>query len=704
MNRFLPLILLLSFILNIWGLYPNFYLHQKEPGLLDASDRILINVINNFDFNPNVPPDPYRYGGLTYHFHALLRGGAIVSMYLAHKVTGYNFNVPSVFAQKSLNEIYTKDSIFALQDHLMFVSRLSGVIFGVLSVYLVYLITVRLFKSQQAAILAALSLSVMPLFVRDSHYATPDIPQLFLILLAFLFTLKIWEKPTLKNYLIVGIIIGLQTSLKQFPLSVLPFIYFHFLIETKNFINRNIFIAGLGVFLGYLIGQPFLFVHYREIWSGFTFQLTWYTPDKLVPKPLWQKILPSYFHVFHLKFLVSQAVLIMPLLFGLIGFLYGFIKSKQIIIALLLIPVFNYLFSSLYLAQIYDYLMIPALPFLAILIGLGLWKFLEMFRFSPYKVIVLVILLIIVFSVSLTDDVKADIACSQEINEYQARKWISDNIPVGTKLAYQPGVMISNAWDETLLSVKQESFSIPELLDKGMTYSAMTSGYIEPFKSWQADTILNPEYIAENQFITQVLDQYQRDATLIKKFEKPFMCISSNIYIYKLPEKLKSAEKKIANLSLLDWNFDDPNPSEIEATFKDASDIIGKDLILVYNYKQGALDKYRKLEWFYFSFPIFSEFMNAEAGKKYTLAGLVKQTENREKLNPDGYLRLDFYDDNREKLSTVISPRAKNLDFEKLEVTSIAPDKSKFLRVGFQSMAYEKKGGFEIKNVELFSD
>lgn len=705
MNKLLISILFLSTFLNIFGLFPNFYLHQKEPGLLDAADHILINSVSNLNFDPFVPPDPFRYGSIMYHFHALVRGSTAALMYNTHKLSGYDFRTPQAFSSKHLKDMYTKDTIFLLQDHLTWVSRFTTAIFGVLAVFLTYLISLKLLRKKGVAYLSALALSVTPLFVRESHYATPDIPQLVLILLAFLFSLNLLEKPTLKNYLLAGFFIGLQTSLKYFPISLLPFLYCHLLITRWKFFNQNFLLAILAIFLGYLTGQPYIFVEFHEIWQGFTLQLNWYTPDQLANKFFLERILPSYLHFFHFNFAISHSILIFPILAGLLGLIYGWFQERKAILIILIVPIFNSFFISLYLAQVYEYLPLPSLPFIAILTGLGLWLVLSWFRLSPYKIIVFAMLLILVFGASLFSNINSDYACSKQINPFESRLWIKNNIPIGTKFAYQSGVLIADAWPESLKSNKETSFSITELQEQGILYSAIEKGYANPFTNWEADLLFVPKKIANNQFYNLVSEQYQKQTSLVKSFEKPDMCTDSQIFIYKLPPKLDPATNLVKLFSFDNqadykmWWIDNKT-SEAVTTF-DQDEGNSQTGSIYYHYQRGIFNKYRS-EWFYYSNPIFSPFLEAQENRKYSLSGFVKQQKFPTKLLPDGYLRLEFYNSKKDKpILRVITPRSTQYEWQQLSVSAISPANTKFIRVGFQSLAYNDFGSFWIDDVQI---
>ena len=56
----------------------------------------------------------------------------------------------------------------------------------------------------------------------------------------------------------------------------------------------------------------------------------------------------------------------------------------------------------------------------------------------------------------------------------------------------------------------------------------------------------------------------------------------------------------------------------------------------------------------------------------------------------------------KNNLLTVITPRSTGYQWEKLLITAISPIGTKFLRVGFQSLAFNDYGGFWIDDIQVF--
>jgi len=92
-------------------------------------------------------------------------------------------------------------------------SRFTQAIFGVASVYLLFLVGRRLL-SAEAGLLSALLLSGVFWHIRQSAIFKPDILLLLACLLAFLLTLEAAERPSRRAYLMVGGAVGLALSSK----------------------------------------------------------------------------------------------------------------------------------------------------------------------------------------------------------------------------------------------------------------------------------------------------------------------------------------------------------------------------------------------------------------------------------------------------------------------------------------------------------
>ena len=145
-----------------------------------------------------------------------------------------------------------------------FIGRLWSALLGTGTVLLVYLTGKRLY-STLAALGAAFLISVLPLHLIHSHYATVDVPVTFLITLSFFFSASLIKKRALKYYLLAGAAAGLAAATKYNGIFTLfPFLAAHFLRDRggeKGIVRRigdPYLLFGLGMAaLAFVVATPY---------------------------------------------------------------------------------------------------------------------------------------------------------------------------------------------------------------------------------------------------------------------------------------------------------------------------------------------------------------------------------------------------------------------------------------------------------------
>jgi hypothetical protein len=117
---------------------------------------------------------------------------------LLHKVTPFHFD-------PLLGTITTSTKYM--------VARSLSAVAGIASVWLLFRIGLRLFD-RTAAIAASALLALAFLHVRDSHYGVTDVPMAFMVLVAFLYAVRLSESGARRDLIIAGITAGLATGTK----------------------------------------------------------------------------------------------------------------------------------------------------------------------------------------------------------------------------------------------------------------------------------------------------------------------------------------------------------------------------------------------------------------------------------------------------------------------------------------------------------
>jgi dolichyl-phosphate-mannose-protein mannosyltransferase len=93
------------------------------------------------------------------------------------------------------------------------VARWLSALAGIASVWVLFRVGLRLFD-RTAAIAASALLALAFLHVRDSHYGVTDVPMAFLVLVAFLYAVRLSESGARRDLVIAGITAGLATGTK----------------------------------------------------------------------------------------------------------------------------------------------------------------------------------------------------------------------------------------------------------------------------------------------------------------------------------------------------------------------------------------------------------------------------------------------------------------------------------------------------------
>ena len=167
--------------------------------------------------------------------------------------------------------IFNGFSLSALKDSVIFdlsswllVGRIVSLILGTLSIYLIYLIAKRIFKTKTAVYIAALLFALDPLNVVLSHFGRVWEPQVFFILLALFFSLFIWDKP------------GSQISKKQLAATAL-FILLSFGVNAIGIISYLLWLLVVFVyrsnsklkdFISFIFSKQSLIIHCLLITGG----------------------------------------------------------------------------------------------------------------------------------------------------------------------------------------------------------------------------------------------------------------------------------------------------------------------------------------------------------------------------------------------------------------------------------------------------
>lgn len=181
----LAVVLLVALVLRFWELTHGipYNIGIDEPELLSRA----LGMIRSGDFNPRF----FDYPGLMLYVHAVL--GTLR------------------FLAGAISREFQSLADFSI-GHMLPWARAFTAILGAATVLLVHQIGMR--WGARHALLAAGLMAVLPMHVRESHYALTDVPVTFFTALAFLLSLVAHERATARAFALAGVAAGLAMGTK----------------------------------------------------------------------------------------------------------------------------------------------------------------------------------------------------------------------------------------------------------------------------------------------------------------------------------------------------------------------------------------------------------------------------------------------------------------------------------------------------------
>jgi len=120
-------------------------------------------------------------------------------------------------------------------------SRMAALIFGSLSILVIYLLT-REFFNKKIAMIAALFLAVAPFHIKNT-YAEMDVMAMFFVLLGMFLFIKATKSDQKSYFVLSGIFIGVAIYTKVYPLLFIPSLLLYFALfkvkSKKRVITKN---------------------------------------------------------------------------------------------------------------------------------------------------------------------------------------------------------------------------------------------------------------------------------------------------------------------------------------------------------------------------------------------------------------------------------------------------------------------------------
>jgi hypothetical protein len=313
------------------------------------------------------------------------------------------------------------------------VARLLSAAAGIASVWVIFRIALRLFD-RTAAVAAAALLGLAFLHVRDSHFGVTDVPMTFMVLVAFLYAVRLSESGARSDLAIAGLTTGLATSTKYNAAVVsLPVLFAIFccLPGTKSIRAR---LADAAAFIALMVAafvctSPYSLLDFRPFIADVRSDAQHLSQHGVVLGRGW---------VYHATTTLRYGVGLPILGAGVTGMLLLIFRHPRRGLLVALFPVSYYaVLGSGY--TVFARHMVPVVPFLCLAAGYliaesGAWIAMRLRRpqWSPALVTLAVIGAL---WPSVHSVVMFDVLIARADNRLLARRWVEQRFQAGTTIA-----------------------------------------------------------------------------------------------------------------------------------------------------------------------------------------------------------------------------------------------------------------------------
>lgn len=257
----LPAILAVAFLVRAWSIQSGVphAVGIDEPAIIDRALRIL----GTGDWNPHI----FDYPTLVIYLHACVS----IALFLGGAVMG----AWSSLSAFDITAVYT-------------VARLVTAVVGTVTVWLTFRVGEGL-GGRTLGLLAAAQLAVLPLHVRESHFALTDVPVAALTTAAIWFSMRASYTHTVRAYAAAGAACGFAAAAKYNGVIACVAPAVAWIVSEPAGRNRGrAALAACGGAAGaFLLAAPFALLDYPAFLSGFAAQAARFAGARPTGDPSW---------------------------------------------------------------------------------------------------------------------------------------------------------------------------------------------------------------------------------------------------------------------------------------------------------------------------------------------------------------------------------------------------------------------------------
>jgi hypothetical protein len=403
---------LLITIFLVGGFLRFYNLNWDQGYSFHPDERNIANAVSQIHFFNQLNPKFFAYGSLPIYLYRLT--GDFLTI-ITH------------------NQAWTNDWGF-----INLIGRFFSALFSTLTLILVFLLAKKGGLNQWISLVAAFFTAFSPSLIQTAHFGVTESMLVFWLILISIISLNLIENPNLKNYFMIGIILGLAIATKISALSftivplAIQFLYhFKFL---KNYLL--LFFSFLIAFITFTFFSPYVFLDQQKFLESMNYETGVALGRlKVVYILQFEKTLPWIFQIKNFFWQMGPVALMG--IIGIIGLLIITFKSKnRKILILLSFPLAYFLYVGSWYTKFIRY-MVPILPFLAIFASWILYWLLGKTKILGRALAIIFLITSFAWSLAFFS------IYTRESTRITASRWVYQNIPTGAKI-------LTEHWDDSL--------------------------------------------------------------------------------------------------------------------------------------------------------------------------------------------------------------------------------------------------------------
>lgn len=646
-HKILLVILLIGVILRFVGTNPGYNQFHSDEGI---SYSAAISMIKNGNLDPLRYDYPTMVPLINYAFFKFIFIPlGWVKYYLAQIPQIIDGLVHIPIAKLEARRILQVFIFGEREINALFWGRYVTAFFSLGSIFAVYLLAKKLFN-KNIALISSLLLAVNFRAVVNSHIGLPDTYNAFFLLLSLIFSYRIIENSSVKNYLLAGLFLGFSFSTKYQFFAVLPLLVSHVYVSLPNWkklFSCKIILSGLAAMGVYVFLNPYSWVHFEEF-----IDIVSYISKKYAMGRMKLMIYPL-----HYFYSVDYGL---PLFISIfIGFIYSLKKfAGQTLFLLSVVMPFFFVMIYFSIGGFYVRNFITITPILLIFAAVFINLLFSKLRKNIFSSGLFVLILLGIIYVPLRNSILNSF--------YYTKTWAYKNILNKAKNILPEGAIVaSHPFDPLPDNVVRTDF------ERSISYS------LSEFREVGADyALINMDW-ASADFYGWMLETLPKSLNYYKKPINEMRTIFSGLAIEEMMPFVQASSYK-------PWQAPDAALFLLKVPYFRSVDFA--------NGSNVQMDNER----------FISEEFNVKPNFVYKVTGLMKSEKPVDKNKRDSFLKMDFFNSKitpeRKVISTSISSRYHGEGWQRVELIAVAPIDAKSAQLSLQSYS-GVSGPYSLKDI-----